>query len=260
MDFPELSSIGGDVDNSSNTSERDTGIVSRLLADAGYEPWEDDVDLGLPNDEISRTLRDISCPKVKTYDVDNNNIPFPDVPTCNDFAMEQESIFSCKRSSDEPYCGTNTKKNADSSGIETNHELNSASCAFEDSDTTLFVHSRTGEEILTAEVLSNVTVEDIENNVETDECINEAQQLNINDLPQELLQKIFTYLSQYDLCHSVAGTCRLWRNLAYDPVHWQMLDFYNKNVAPGTLIPSINRATRLKQLKWHDELTLDEVT
>ena len=255
MDFPESSSIGGDVDNSSNTSERDTRIVSRLLADAGYEPWEDHEDLGLPNDEISRTLRDISRAKVKTYDVDNNNIPFPDVPTCNDSAMELESIFSCKRSSDELYCGTNTKKNADSSGIETNHEVNSASCAFEDSDTTLFVHSRTGEEILW-----NVTVEDIENNVETDECISEAQQLNINDLPQELLQKIFTYLSQYYLCHSVAGTCRLWRNLAYDPVHWQMLDFYNKNVAPGTLIPCINRATRLKQLKWHDELTLDEVT
>ena len=165
-------------------------------------------------------------------------------------------MFSSNRSSDEAFCGIKTEL----SQSETDQVVNSASCALEDLDRTLFVHLRTEEEILSAEVLSDMTVEDIENNVETDECINETNDLNINDLPQELLQKIFTYLSQYDLCHSVSGTCKLWRDLAYDPVHWQILDFNDKNVAPGTLIPCINRATRLKRLKWHDDLTLDEVT
>ena len=183
------------------------------------------------------------------------NIPFPDVTTCNDIAMELEPIFSSKRTSDEAFCAVKTEL----SESETDHEVNSASCALDDLDMTLFVHLRTEEEILSGDALSDITVEDIENNVETDECISEADELNINDLPQELLQKIFTYLRQYDLCHSVSGTCKLWRDLAYDPVHWQMLDFNDRNVAPGTLIPCINRATRLKRLKWHDDLTLDEV-
>lgn len=43
-------------------------------------------------------------------------------------------------------------------------------------------------------------------------------------LPIELLLKIFSYLSQYELCWTVALVCHRWRSYAYNPVLWKKLE------------------------------------
>jgi len=53
--------------------------------------------------------------------------------------------------------------------------------------------------------------------------------IHINQLPDELLIKIFSYMTARTLCHCVLPVCRLWYKLGNDPVLWTWLDFSYRN-------------------------------
>lgn len=68
-------------------------------------------------------------------------------------------------------------------------------------------------------------------------------------LPAELLQKIFSYFSHYELCRNVAPVSRRWRDFAYDPIHWQKLVLHLKQpFEPGILRKLFDRTRLLKHL------------
>lgn len=55
--------------------------------------------------------------------------------------------------------------------------------------------------------------------------VTENQNLNyVNQLPDEILMKIFSFLSNSDKLKS-AQVCRKWNELIYDPSNWNYLDF-----------------------------------
>lgn len=72
-----------------------------------------------------------------------------------------------------------------------------------------------------------------------------------SSLPYEIIQKILSYLSQYDLCHQVALVNKKLKDYAYDPVHWSVLRLDSNKFRPLTsyaLCHVIQRAPLLKQL------------
>ena len=224
-------------------------VIRKLLADEGYEPFQDSI----PNHGALSTVAEIS----RVANPRNDNVPFPN-------ASETAASTLTKKStpdSNSKIISDNLLNRIDEKGKDGNKDLSQQDKKISSSvDASVFQHVATGEDLHLVENLDDITIENIEDdNEENQQCGDESNLLNINDLPQELLHKILTYVTQYYLCHSVACVCKLWRDLAYDPVHWQKLDFKDKNVTPGTLIHCIKRATRLKQLKWHVDLTLDEV-
>ena len=262
MESPESGSTPEKDGSSTKAYEQGMDLKQQLLSDVGNQPFQND---DLHHNDISQAKDNVLKPKSKPCDASNSNVPFPDI-----LSIVPSSVSTSKHApvfdgkvdftSDEQLC---TKHSGNGTGISESDDipvLHSIPHSNEVSDMRLFVHSGSAEEVRCSDLLADVTLEDIEYNAEEiDQHISEIEDVNINCLPRELLQKIFTFLSQYDLCRSAACTCRLWRDLAYDPIHWQTLDFRDKNVAPGTLIRCINRSTRLKHLSWHDDLTLDKV-
>lgn len=47
----------------------------------------------------------------------------------------------------------------------------------------------------------------------------------IQDLPEELILYIFSFLSPTDLCMSVAKVCSTWQDFAYAPTLWKSLEY-----------------------------------
>ncbi len=67
--------------------------------------------------------------------------------------------------------------------------------------------------------------------------------LQITDLPPEIIHHILSYLDQCDLCFGVALVSRGWRDIAYDPMHWQVLSFSAaSHLDPDTLWQVVQRA------------------
>lgn len=56
-------------------------------------------------------------------------------------------------------------------------------------------------------------------------CISSYNYSEISCLPDEILIKIFSYLSTQELCLSVAPVCRKWRQMSCDHSLWRTLDF-----------------------------------
>ena len=82
--------------------------------------------------------------------------------------------------------------------------------------------------------------------IKSDEC---PRTFHVNCLPVELLHKIFSYLSLQDLCKLVVVVCRQWRDLAYDPLHWQVLDLSSLDyLQPCELFALMDRSPLLKDL------------
>jgi len=75
--------------------------------------------------------------------------------------------------------------------------------------------------------------------------------LNINDLPVEILLHLFSYFTQRELLLTVAPVCRMWRDLADDPVYWRTLSFdlSNECVTSGTLQNCFARSRLLQSLE-----------
>jgi len=49
--------------------------------------------------------------------------------------------------------------------------------------------------------------------------------MSLNDLPQEILLKIFSHFGPEDLCLSIAKVCEKWNVLAKDTVLWKTLSY-----------------------------------
>ena len=86
--------------------------------------------------------------------------------------------------------------------------------------------------------------------------------LHISALPAEVLEQIFSHLTQRELCHDVAPVCHQWRAHAYDPIHWRVLGLHTNTVADTTkFITCLERAPLLKSLSVCncDALTATEI-
>jgi len=75
--------------------------------------------------------------------------------------------------------------------------------------------------------------------------------LVISDLPVEILCHIISFLTHKELLLHVVPVCRLWRELAYDPVNWQMLSFdlSNESITSETLQNCFARCHLLHSLE-----------
>ncbi|XP_076467804.1 uncharacterized protein LOC143298750 isoform X2 [Babylonia areolata] len=51
--------------------------------------------------------------------------------------------------------------------------------------------------------------------------------VDVSEVPDELLLKIFSYLKPAELCSHVTAVCKYWRRLAYDHSLWRKLDVSN---------------------------------
>lgn len=71
----------------------------------------------------------------------------------------------------------------------------------------------------------------------------------LDELPDELVVKIFSYLTTKELCQHVARVCRKWRQISLDHSLWKILDFssYSK-LSNLNLLWVIRRAPLLKRL------------
>jgi hypothetical protein len=49
---------------------------------------------------------------------------------------------------------------------------------------------------------------------------------SINDLPDEILLEIVSYLELEDLCFGIAEVCKRWKNLVKDRTLWKTLSYY----------------------------------
>lgn len=68
-------------------------------------------------------------------------------------------------------------------------------------------------------------------------------------LPDELIVKIFSYLSTEELCLNAAKVCRKWREISHDHSLWKMLDFSsNPHLSSLNLLWVIRRAPLLHKL------------
>ncbi|KAL3880063.1 hypothetical protein ACJMK2_032334 [Sinanodonta woodiana] len=71
----------------------------------------------------------------------------------------------------------------------------------------------------------------------------------INILPQEILLKIFSYLTPIELCLHVAPVSKAWYRCAYDPVLWKHLDFrHNPSISSVDLCWILRRTPHLRSL------------
>lgn len=70
-----------------------------------------------------------------------------------------------------------------------------------------------------------------------------------HDLPDELIVKIFSYLSTQELCQNVAPVCRKWRQISLDHSLWKSLDFSRRpHLSSLNLLWVMRRAPLLKRL------------
>ncbi|KAL8580999.1 hypothetical protein ACOMHN_048033 [Nucella lapillus] len=54
--------------------------------------------------------------------------------------------------------------------------------------------------------------------------LNPAMTVDLNEVPDEVLLQVFSYLKPDELCRHVTGVCKCWRRLAYDHSLWKTLD------------------------------------
>ena len=52
-----------------------------------------------------------------------------------------------------------------------------------------------------------------------------GKQMSINDLPNEMLLKVLSYVGPEDLCLNIAKVCKQWNALAKDVVLWKTLSY-----------------------------------
>ena len=97
-----------------------------------------------------------------------------------------------------------------------------------------------------------------EEDVPDDEDVALDDECEFNRLPREIIQKVFSYFSQFDLCHTVALVCRKWTHFAYDPIFWQVLEIpMNTTMGSKELMKVCSqRAPLLKKLQLHGRIGL----
>lgn len=70
-----------------------------------------------------------------------------------------------------------------------------------------------------------------------------------HDLPDELIVKIFSFLTTKELCQNVAPVCRKWRQISLDQSLWKCLDFSsNPRLSSLNLLWLVRRTPLLKKL------------
>ncbi|XP_045205172.2 F-box/LRR-repeat protein fbxl-1-like [Mercenaria mercenaria] len=70
-----------------------------------------------------------------------------------------------------------------------------------------------------------------------------------HDLPDELIVKIFSYLTTKELCQNVAPICRKWRQISLDHSLWKSLDFSTRpHLSSLNFLWVMRRAPLLKRL------------
>ena len=52
-----------------------------------------------------------------------------------------------------------------------------------------------------------------------------SESTSLNDLPDEIVLKIFSHFGPKDLCYSIAKVCERWNVLAKDVVLWKKLSY-----------------------------------
>jgi len=52
-----------------------------------------------------------------------------------------------------------------------------------------------------------------------------SELVSLNDLPDEILLKILSYVGPEDLCLSIARVCKQWNVLAKDTMLWKTLSY-----------------------------------
>ena len=86
--------------------------------------------------------------------------------------------------------------------------------------------------------------------------------LHISALPAEVLEQIFSHLTQRELCQNVAPVCRQWKAHAYDPIHWRVLDLHADTITDTTKFRAcLERAPLLKSLSVRNcDMTATEIS
>ena len=87
--------------------------------------------------------------------------------------------------------------------------------------------------------------------------------LHISALPAEVLEQIFSHLTQRELCRNVAPVCHEWRSHAYNPIHWRALELHADTVADTAKFSAcLERVPLLKSLSVCDcdKLTATEIS
>lgn len=72
----------------------------------------------------------------------------------------------------------------------------------------------------------------------------EVSAVNVDELPTEILTRIMSNLSRAELIGTVAPVCRLWYELAYDPLRWRS-DKISERKLPSAVIRKMFRKTPL---------------
>ena len=85
--------------------------------------------------------------------------------------------------------------------------------------------------------------------------------IHINDLPEEILLKIFSYFSAPELCRRIIPVCTAWRRIGYDPSLWTSLKFGSgwaatRGVKADTIKHLIQLSPRLKIFEYYSNASI----
>ncbi|KAH3859996.1 hypothetical protein DPMN_022886 [Dreissena polymorpha] len=87
-----------------------------------------------------------------------------------------------------------------------------------------------------------------------------ADESPFNNLPDEIIVNIFSYLKVQDLCKYASPVCHKWRALVKDHSLWHVLDFSNfHNLSSFNLLQVIRRAPLLRKLSLRGRVNLSPV-
>jgi hypothetical protein len=79
-------------------------------------------------------------------------------------------------------------------------------------------------------------------------CLNHT---NINDLPNDLLEEIFFYLSGNDLCKKLVLVCKKWLNIIENETFWKLKCLYNTKISRKS-IQLINSKENAKKIYFYN--------
>lgn len=80
-------------------------------------------------------------------------------------------------------------------------------------------------------------------------CLNHTT--NINDLPNDILEEIFCYLSGNDLCKKLVLVCKKWLNIIENETFWKLKCLYNNKISKKS-IQLINSKENAKKIYFYN--------
>lgn len=85
-------------------------------------------------------------------------------------------------------------------------------------------------------------------NSDSEQTVGHTTSPNINDLPIELISKIFDLFTQSELLRTVAPVCRYWRKLALEPHRWQSMEIVENKASAAVNGVILRRLPELQSL------------